>query len=320
MIFNGFPIWFAVIVAVVGSVILVISHFLKIQRKSFMVPTLLFWHRAVGQSKRKIMLGKFGSILIFLFLLFIVLLMSFTLLSPAINVSGAKILIIDTSAATDIVQAQKIARSIVRQGDRVAVFAVGHNVKICANFDDSCQTALAAIDRIITDKSSYSCLDQAVREARVLDSEAKILVVSGQDLHYPDEIEVLACSVSDYDTNITPISVNFPEELQQQGQFYCQADNRFEYCHDRSIASLSLEYSVEGDINNPNRPEFVATLSDTIERQAGIKYRQPISKIEGKPHADLLFSLSWKYDKAMYGAVLLLLIMEIYLFKKHKLV
>ncbi len=321
MIFNGFPIWFVIVIAAISSGVLIASHFLKMQQKSLIVPTTLFWRKAMESSRRDVIFGKLSSILTLLFLLTAVFFILFSMLAPAIAPLDKKILIIDTCPATNLAEAKKYARELVQQSDRAIVISVGQNTRIHTNLNDHRQSAFASIDKIIASESSYSNLEQAIKEAKIADPHAQIIVLSGQNLNSQERLDVISCPASDYAPKIIPLQVHFPGEFQLQAKAYCMADERFEYCENQNQADLVLDLIAEHQFTQWQGPEFVEKLSSMLEGRSGLKYRRPVQEInKNSSQKRLSFSLNLKFDKALYGIVLFLLLLEIYLIKKHKLV
>lgn len=321
MIFNGFPNWFAAMIATVGIGTLIASHFLKMRKKKVVVPTTLFWRQAMETSKRNILLGSLSAIMTLLFLMAIVILMVFTMLLPAIAPLDTKIVIVDTSPATDLELAFKYARSFINQSDRCGILTVGQDVKVHANTDSPRQTALVSINEIIKSPSMYSGLVQAISEARSISQPSEIVVLTGQKVDLPEDIRVLVCPKSGSLPMRTPLKVAFPEDFQLQGTIYCQADERFEYCENVSESDIVLESLNDFSMGSVNDPGFVEMLSKRIIARAGLRHRQAVRKTNiTKTNPDLFVSLGRKLEKVLYGTVLLLLLLEIYLVKKHKLI
>ncbi len=321
MIFNGFPIGFAMLLTTIGGGVIIASHFLKIRQKNLEVPTVLFWRQAIKSSRRNILFGKLSAMKTLLFLLGITLLMIACMLSPITKPLKKTIVVLDTSNVTDLPQAQKHARTLLQQSDRGVLMTVGDEIRVLGSLTRHSHAALAAVDTVEVCRSPYSGLSQAVKEAKAADPEAQIVVLTGQQMTPQKDIRVITCASGQ---SVLPVvlKIYFLPEYAEPARAYCHADNRFDYCSDREQADVVLETLPEDLMKNWRTPRFVEQMSQAVEAAAGLRNRpvalaaQITDNIDNQPG----YALRWNLTTGLMAVLVCFLLLEIRLVTQGKLI
>lgn len=320
MIFNGFTIWFVSLLALIGTATIIVSHFLKARQKTAVVPTILFWQQAYESSKRNILFGGFSSVLSMLFILLIMLMFLFGMLKPVFYPIKKIAIVIDTSCTTDINLAINYARSLIVQNDKCSVISAGKDITTHSSFDSNISTSLAALNLIKPSKSSYSSLYQAIKEAKSASKDTQVVVLTGQPILNTSNVQVFSCPSEITEIINEPMKLAFPDHFALAAQAYCESDKRFEFCEETSRADYVLP-DIEVSAANWKVPQFVELLSKKIESTTGIKYR---TTVERTSPAQKTSKPPIAYKMSLHGflliAVLILLLTEIYLFRKGVIV
>lgn len=318
MIFNGFPIWFAVLLAAAGCGGVMAAHFLKMRARDIVVPTTLFWQQAAQSQKRIVWPGKITALMTLLFLLAIVLMLVFATLNPMLKPLKKAIVIIDTSPATDLPSAQDYARQLIRQSDQTVLLAVDNQVTTCSRFGSERHLSLAAVDKLSPARSAYSAVTQAVKEARAIDPTADIYVLTGQAISVLPEIQTIRCPSNSPVLEDVGLSVAFQTIPEVVARAFCASDERFVYCPDSSAADVVLADTHLSDMDWRS-PQFVPALSHAVELTAGISGRTPVRSMAALEKDERHRQGGWPFHRWLLLTVLVLVILEICLVQRGKL-
>ena len=269
MIFKGLSLSVIAGIAATAILSLFLLHMLKRRHKDVTVPTVFFWQQAMESSHANQLWGRLASIATLLLTLFIVLLLCFAGLYPVADTGQRTVVIMDNAAVTDHEQAVDLAVQIMNNTENCSLIISGSTNSTRTGFSDTVTVVKAELNSFQLCDSIVSSIDSAVREALAVTVPEDIYVISGQELDFADNVNVLYVPLTGKYTG-SSVNVWAEELIRVPVEIFCDSSERYCFINDPDLADVKITEDDLAGLSDWRTAEFIADFSELLGMRSGL--------------------------------------------------